>query len=66
MAEPDLAPLVLGGKDVLLSGLKTHSSSTGTITDVDKLRSELPELPMQIRSRLNAQYGMYVCTYTML
>ena len=59
MAEPDLAPLVLTGKDVLLPGSETQRQLAGNITDVDKLRSDLPELPMQTRSKLNAQYGMY-------
>ena len=59
MAEPDLAPLVLAGKDALLSGSETQCSLTGNIADVDKLRSDLPELPMQTRSKLNTQYGVY-------
>lgn len=68
MAEPDLAPLVLAGKDVLLSGSETQRPSAGNIADVDKLRSDLPELPMKTRSRLNTQYGVYnfyviVCMY---
>ena len=68
MAEPDLAPLVLAGKDVLLSVSETQCSLAGNIADVDKLRSDLPELPMQTRSRLNTQYGMHnfyviVCMY---
>ena len=61
MAEPDLTPLVLTGKDILLSGSEVQPPLTDTITDVDKLRSELPELPMQTRSRLNAQYGIILC-----
>ena len=55
MAEPDLAPLVLTGKNTLLSGSEIL---TEAIVNVDKLQSELPELPMQTRSKLNTQYGM--------
>ena len=64
MAEPDLAPLVLSGKDDLLSGSEIQYQSVGTATDVDKLRSKLPELPMQTRSRLKTQYG--VCCFYMI
>ena len=59
MAEPDLAPLVLAGKDVLLSGSEIQNPLAGNITDVDKLRSDLPELPVQTRSMLNTQFGVY-------
>lgn len=66
MAEPDLAPLVLAGKDVSLSGSEIEFPLAETITNVDKLRSGLPELPMQTRSKLNAQYGIILiclCMY---
>ena len=59
MAEPDLAPLVLAGKDILLSGSEIQYPLAGNITDVDELRTELPELPMQTRSKLNTKYGVY-------
>ena len=55
MAEPDLAPLVLAGKNTLLSGSEIL---TEAIINVDELQSELPELPMQTRSRLKIQYGI--------
>ena len=58
MAEPDLGPVVLAGRYNLLFGSEIQSQLSRTITDIDKLRSELPELPMQTRSRLNAQYGI--------
>ena len=55
MAEPDLAPLVLAGKNTLLSGSEIL---TEAIINVDELQSELPELPLQTRSRLKTQYGI--------
>ena len=56
MAEPDLAPLVLAGKNTLLSGSEIL---TEAIINVDELQSELPELPMQTRSRMKTQYGIF-------
>jgi len=58
MAEPDLGPVVLAGEYNLLSGSEIQFPLSRNITDVDKLQSKLPELPMQTRSRLNAQYGI--------
>lgn len=55
MSEPDLAPLVLTGKNAFLS---ESEMPTEVIVNVDKLQSKLPELPMQTRSRLNTQYGI--------
>ena len=55
MPEPDLAPLVLTGENAFLS---ESEMPTEVIVNVDKLRSKLPELPMQTRSRLNTQYGI--------
>ena len=61
MAEPDLAPLVLAGQNVSLSGSEISLQLT-TVTDVDMLKSQLPELPMQTRSRLSMQYGTVLYT----
>ena len=61
MAEPDLAPLVLAGDDVSLTSIDNPVMLTEGSVDVDLLRRDLPELPMQTRSRLNIQYGKYSC-----
>jgi len=57
MAEPDLAPLVLVGDDASLTSVDNSIMLTESSVDVDLLRRDLPELPMQTRLRLNAQYG---------
>ena len=54
MAEPDLAPLVLAGNDTSLASSDSHTEGS---VDVDVLRRDLPELPMQTRLRLKTQYG---------
>ena len=62
MAEPDLAPLVLAGQNFSLSGSEISLQFARTVIDVDILKSQLPELPMQTRSRLNTQYGTVLYT----
>ena len=66
MAEPDLAPLVLAGDDISLTSIDNPVMLTEGSVDVDLLRRDLPELPMQTRLRLNTQYGNYSCMYMCL
>lgn len=53
--EPDLPPLRFGTKEQ--KNKRTKKQINGNEIDIEKLRAELPELPMQKRQRFVDEYG---------